>query len=82
VTDGSGNLYVGGGFTVAGGVIANVKLYCNRGQQFGVQRATNLSPPAWTNVNSSPLSPAADGSITFVDTNAPTPAAYYRAFQY
>ena len=29
-----------------------------------------------------PLSPAADGSFTFADTNAPPGAAFYRAFQY
>jgi hypothetical protein len=62
--------------------VANVKFYGNPGQQFGVQRATNLSPPGWTTVSSSPLNPAADGSITFVDTNAPIPTAYYRVLQY
>ncbi len=39
-------------------------------------------PPRWTKVNSSPLIRAADGSFTVVDTNAPTGAAFYRAFQY
>ena len=62
--------------------IANVKFYGNPGQQFGLQRTTNLVPPGWTTVSSNPLIPAADGSITFVDTNAPAPAAYYRVFQY
>ena len=61
---------------------ADVRCYGNPGQQFGVQRTTNLAPALWTAVNSSPLSPAADGSFTFVDTNAPPEAAYYRAFQY
>ena len=60
----------------------DVRFYGNPGQQFGVQRTTNLSPPLWTNVNSSPLIPAPDGSFTFLDTNAPPGAAYYRAFQY
>jgi hypothetical protein len=62
--------------------IADVRCYGNPGQQFGVQRTTNLAPPLWTNVNSSPLIPAADGSFTFADTNAPPGAAFYRAFQY
>ncbi len=62
--------------------IADLRCYGNPGLQFGVQRTTNLSPPLWTNVNSSPLIPAADGSFTFADTNAPPGAAYYRAFQY
>jgi hypothetical protein len=61
---------------------ADLKCYGNPGQQFGVQRTTNLSPPLWTNVNSSPLIPAADGSFTITDTNAPPGAAFYRAFQY
>jgi hypothetical protein len=61
---------------------ADVRCYGNPGQQFGVQRTTHLSPPLWTNINSSPLIPAADGFFTFVDTNAPPSAAYYRAFQY
>jgi hypothetical protein len=61
---------------------ADVKCYGNPDHQFGVQRATNLSLPHWTNVNSSPLIPAADGSFTFADTNAPSGAAFYRAFQY
>jgi hypothetical protein len=61
---------------------ADVRCYGNPGQQFGVQRTTNLAPPLWTNVNSSPLIPAADGSFTFADTNAPPGAAFYRAFQY
>ena len=61
---------------------ADIRCYGNPGQQFGVQRTTNLSPPLWTNVNSSPLIPAADGSFTFADTNAPPGAAFYRAFQY
>jgi hypothetical protein len=61
---------------------ADLRCYGNPGQQFGVQRTTHLSPPLWTNVNSSPLIPAVDGSFTFVDTNAPPGAAFYRAFQY
>ena len=60
----------------------DVRFYGNPGQQFGVQRATDLSPLGWINVNPSPLIPAADGSFTFVDTNAPSGAAFYRAFQY
>jgi hypothetical protein len=67
---------------VASDGTANVNCSGNPGQQFGVQRAANLSPSLWINVNSSPLIPAADGSFTFVDTNAPPGAAYYRLFQY
>ena len=61
---------------------ADIRCYGNPGQQFGVQRTTNLLPPLWNTVNSSPLIPAADGSFTFADTNAPPGAAFYRAFQY
>lgn len=61
---------------------ADVRCYGNPGQQFGVQRTSHLSPPLWSTLNASPLTPAADGSFTFVDTNAPPGAAYYRAFQY
>jgi hypothetical protein len=61
---------------------ADVRCCGNPGQQFGVQRTTNLSPPLWTNLNPSPLIPAPDGSFTFADTNAPPSAAFYRAFQY
>jgi hypothetical protein len=61
---------------------ADLKCYGNPGQQFGVQRTTHLSPPLWTNVNSSPLISAADGSFIITDTNAPPGAAFYRAFQY
>ena len=42
---------------------ADLKCYGNPGQQFGVQRTTQSSPPLWTNVNSSPLISAADGSF-------------------
>jgi hypothetical protein len=62
--------------------MADVRCYGNPGQQFGVQRTAHLSPPLWTNVNSSPLIPAPDGSFTFADTNALPGAAYYRSFQY
>jgi len=52
------------------------------GYQYDVQRATSLSPPiTWTTVNTSPLSPASDGSFGFNDTNAPPGQAFYRASQ-
>ena len=67
--------------TLSPGAVS-VEFYGNPGQLFGVQRTTNLAPPFWATVNSNPLTPAADGTFTFMDTNAPSGAAYYRAFQY
>jgi hypothetical protein len=51
------------------------------GQPYDVQRTTSLSPPVtWRTLTaSSPLIPAADGSYTFTDTNAPQGTAYYRS---
>jgi len=61
---------------------ANLKFYGNPGHQFDVLRATNLVPPiAWTKLNVSPLSPAADGVFTFTDASAPAGKAYYRSVE-
>ncbi len=61
---------------------ATLKFYGNPGHSFDVQRTTNLAPPiTWTTITTSPLSPASDGSFTFIDTNAPAGTAYYRAVE-
>ncbi len=61
---------------------ATIQLSGVTGYQYDVQRATNLnSPTTWTTVNTSPLSPASDGSFTFTETNAPPGAAYYRTLE-
>ena len=49
------------------------------GYQYDAQRTTILNPPVWTTINSSPLSPAANGSFTITDTNPPSGGAFYRA---
>jgi len=50
------------------------------GYQYDVQRCDNLlSPVTWTTLTISPLSPANDGSFTFVDTNAPPGTSFYRS---
>src|SRR5690606_26558731 len=50
------------------------------GYEYDVQRASSLaSPTIWTIVNTTPLSPAENGSFIFNDTNAPAGFAYYRA---
>jgi hypothetical protein len=52
------------------------------GYEYHVQRTDNLTPPmTWTTLTASPLSPAADGSFSFIDTNAPPGTAYYRLVQ-
>jgi len=49
------------------------------GYEYDVQRTTNLNSPIWMTINTNPLSPAADGSFTFTDTNTPPGNAFYRA---
>jgi hypothetical protein len=49
------------------------------GDQYDAQRTTSLNPPLWTSINSNPLSPAANGTFTFTDTNTPSGGAFYRA---
>src|SRR5688572_22661629 len=39
-------------------------------------------PMTWTTLTASPLSPADDGSFSFIDTNAPPGTAYYRLVQH
>ena len=52
------------------------------GYQYDVLRTTNLLPPVtWTPVNTNPISPAVDGSFSFMDTSPPSGTAYYRAVQ-
>src|SRR5689334_9759169 len=49
------------------------------GYQYDIQRAATLNAPlTWSNLTTTPLSPASDGSFSFADTNAPHGAAYYR----
>ncbi|HWN94120.1 MAG TPA: hypothetical protein VNT99_03735, partial [Methylomirabilota bacterium] len=49
------------------------------GYEYDAQRTASLNPSVWTNINSSSLAPAADGSFTFTDTNPPSGGAFYRA---
>ena len=50
------------------------------GYEYDAQRTASLNPPVWTTINTIPLSPAADGSFTFTDTNPPSGSAFYRAW--
>jgi len=53
------------------------------GYAYHVQRTTSLTPPVtWTTLTTTPLLPASDGSLTFIDTNAPPGTAYYRLVQH
>ncbi len=53
------------------------------GYEYDVQRTSSLTSPVnWNTVTTNPLAPAADGSFTFVDTNAPSSTAYYRAVEH
>jgi len=53
------------------------------GYEYHVQRTDSLTPPmTWTTLTTTPLSPAADGSLTFTDTNAPPGTAYYWLVQH
>ena len=53
------------------------------GCEYHVQRTDSLTPPmTWTTLTTTPLSPAADGSLTFTDTTAPPGTAYYRLVQH
>ena len=53
------------------------------GYEYHVQRTDSLtSPMTWTTLTTTPLWPAADGSLTFTDTNAPPGTAYYRLVQH
>lgn len=60
---------------------ATIQLSGVTGYEYNVQRATSLTPPVvWIKISTMPLHPAADGTFTFTDTNAPPGQAFYRAF--
>jgi hypothetical protein len=49
------------------------------GYEYHVQRTDSLTAPmTWTTLTTTPLSPAADGSFSFIDSNAPPRTVYYR----
>jgi hypothetical protein len=52
------------------------------GYEYHVQRTDSLTAPmTWTTLTTKPLSPAADGSFSFIDPNAPPGTVYYRLVQ-
>ncbi|HEU0011040.1 MAG TPA: hypothetical protein VFT34_14575 [Verrucomicrobiae bacterium] len=66
----------------ASGSSATIQFSGVVGYEYHVQRTDSLtSPMTWTPLTASPLSPAADGSFSFTDTNAPPGTAYYRLVQ-
>jgi hypothetical protein len=66
-------------FITASGSSATIEFSGVVGYEYHVQRTENLTPPmTWTTLTASPLSPANDGSFSFIDTNAPPGPAYYR----
>jgi len=67
----------------ASGSSATIQFTGVVGYQYHVQRTGSLAPPVtWTTLTTTPLSPAADGSFSFTDTNAPPGTAYYRLVQH
>ena len=67
----------------ASGSVATIQFSGVIGYQYHVQRTASLTPPVtWTTLTTSPLSLAADGSLTFTDTTAPAGTAYYRLVQH
>jgi hypothetical protein len=67
----------------ASGSSATIQFSGVVGYQYHVQRTDSLtSSMTWTTLTTTPLSPAADGSLTFTDTNAPPGTAYYRLVQH
>jgi hypothetical protein len=67
----------------AANTTANIGFFGVIGYQYDVQRAIDLVPPVvWTTLTTNSLSPASDGSFTFVDAHAPPGAAYYRSVQH
>ena len=64
--------------------VASLALHGNPGHGFDIQRTTDLLPPgpAWSNVTTALLWPAADGSFGFADTNAPPDKAVYRSVEH
>ena len=70
-------------FITASGSSATIQFSGVVGYQYHVQRTDRLTPPmTWTTLTASPLSPAADGSFSFIDTNAAPGPAYYRLVQH
>ena len=67
----------------ASGSSATIQFSGVVGYEYRVQRTDSLTPPmTWTTLTASPLSPADDGSFSFIDTNAPPGTAYYRLVQH
>ena len=67
----------------ASGSSATLQFSAVVGYEYHVQRTESLTPPiTWTTLTASPLSPAADGSLSFTDTNVPAGTAYYRLVQH
>ncbi len=67
----------------ASGSSATIQFSGVVGYEYHIQRTDSLtSPMTWTTLTASPLSPAADGSFSFIDTNAPSGTAYYRLVQH
>ena len=70
-------------FINASGSSATIQFSGVVGYQYHVQRTDSLtSSMTWTTLTTSPLSPAADGSFSFIDTNTPPGTAYYRLVQH
>jgi autotransporter-associated beta strand protein len=74
--------------TVSGGAVSGT-LYGIPGQQYDIQRKTNLTDTVWETLGSPPLTNVppyitADsaGRITFSDTNPPPSSGYYRTIQH
>jgi hypothetical protein len=67
----------------ASGSSATIRFSGVVGYDYLVQRTDSLTPPmTWTTQTTTLLSPATDGSLTFIDTNAPPGTAYYRLVQH
>ena len=66
----------------ASGSSATIQFSGVVGYQYHVQRTDSLTPPMWTTITTTPLSPAGDGSLIFTDTTAPPGTAYYRLLQH
>jgi hypothetical protein len=67
----------------ASGSSATIQFSGVVGYEYHVQRTDSLTPPmTWIPLSASPLSPADDGSISFIDTTAPPGTAYYRLVQH
>jgi hypothetical protein len=72
----------GAEFITASGSSATIQFSGVAGYEYHVQRTDSLTAPmTWTTLTTTPLSPGADGSFSFIDTNAPPGTVYYRLTQ-